>query len=151
MGTKNLILKEIKQKGKIKTADLVKITGFSRAYINRFIQELKNEGKIVLIGKANRACYSPAEKGAIKKIRREILAIHKIIKNKNLSEDIILDEIKRESGIFIGIKKNISAIFDYAFTEILNNAIEHSRSKDIEIKTKIALHLHLLSSVQIPF
>jgi len=53
--------------------------------------------------------------------------------NQNLSEDLILEQIKRESGIFLDIPNNISKIVDYAFTEMLNNAIEHSQSNNIEI------------------
>ena len=67
MDIKTLILKTLKKKKALKVADVVKTTGFSRAYINRFFQELKNEGKIILIGKANKACYFLPEKNAITK------------------------------------------------------------------------------------
>jgi len=128
---KKLILKKLSKKDKIKVADIVKATGFSRAYINRFFKELKKEGKIALIGKANKAHYIFAEKEAIKKTKEKILKTKRILKNKNLSEDIILNEVKENTGIFLNIRKNVIAILDYAFTEMLNNAIVHSRSGKI--------------------
>ena len=133
MDIKALILKEIAKKKTIKVADIVKATGFSRTYINRFFQTLRDEGKIVLIGKANNACYVLAEENVLAKAKRELLSIHRILENKNLSEDIVLDETKKDTGIFSNLPKNISSILDYAFTEMLNNAIEHSQSKKIEI------------------
>jgi len=128
MDIKNLILKELSEKRKAKVADIVKATGFSRAYISRFFNELKKQGKIVLIGKANKACYILAKKELLRKMRKEILNVRRILKNINLSEDVVLDGIKKDTGIFSGLPKNIISILDYAFTEMLNNAIVHSRS-----------------------
>jgi len=129
MDIKKLILEELIKKKKIKVADIVKATGFSRAYINRFFEELRNEGKIVLIGKANRAHYISARKDIMAK--KKILSNRRILRNINLSESLVLDEIKRDTGIFLGLPKNVASILDYAFTEMLNNAIEHSSSKKI--------------------
>ena len=53
--------------------------------------------------------------------------------NKDLAEDKVLRQIKEESAIFLGISKNVSGIVDYAFTEMLNNAIEHSLSDKIDV------------------
>jgi anti-sigma regulatory factor (Ser/Thr protein kinase) len=136
MDTKKLILEQLNIKDNLKVADIMELTGFSRAYINRFFQELRNEGKVVLIGKANRAHYVIAEKNKVLNAKKNILTIHKILKNINLSEDTILDVIKRECGIFVDLKKNIENILNYAFTEMLNNAIDHSQSVKIEIVMK---------------
>ena len=134
MNIESLILKKLRENEKIKAADIVKATGFSRAYVNRFFQKLKDEGKIVLMGKANKACYISVDKKTVLRTKNSILSVRKILQNKNLSEDLVLDEIKRDTGIFFGLPKNISAIVDYAFSEILNNAIEHSKSPKIEIQ-----------------
>lgn len=136
MDIKESILKKLKKNKKLKVADIVKTTGFSRAYVNRFFQELKDEGKIVLVGKANKAQYVLAEKNTVMQAKKELLTVHRVLENKNLAEDVILNEIKKDSGIFLNLPKNISAIVDYAFTEMLNNAIEHSQSKKIDISMK---------------
>lgn len=136
MDIRELILKKITKNKTIKVADIVKATGFSRTYINRFFVEMCDEGKIVLVGKANRARYVLAVKGAITEAKKGLLNIRRVFKNKNISEDLVLDEIKKDTGIFLGLSQNISAILDYTFTEMLNNAMEHSRSKTIEINIK---------------
>ncbi len=120
----------------MRASDIVLKTGLSRAYINRFFKELQDEGKVILVGKANQACYLFAHQAGVLAAKRRILNVHRILKNKNLLEDAVLDEIKRSSGIFFKLPQNIARVLDYSFTEILNNAIEHSRSKTIEIFMK---------------
>lgn len=136
MDIRGLIIDELRKKDKVKISDIVKKTGFSRAYIHRFFLELKNEGKIILIGKANNAHYILSKTKGLEQAKRNLLSVHRILQNTNLSEDLILNEIKKDSGIFVGIPQNISNIVDYAFTEMLNNAIEHSQSKIIDIVIK---------------
>jgi len=133
MDIRDLITNILDKKGEVKASDIVEVTGFSRAYINRFFQSLREEGKIVLIGKANKARYISAAKGAVASARDGVSRVHRILNNKGLAENVVLDEIKKESGIFKDIPENISRILDYAFTEMLNNAIEHSKSEKIEI------------------
>ena len=133
MNIEAFILKKLKNRGEIRTAEIVRATGFSRVYINRFLNTLEGQGKIILIGKANQARYIPRTPASAKKAKAANLRIHKVIKNEAVSEDLVLDEIKKNTGIFLSVPRNISRIVEYAFTEILNNAIEHSRSKKIEI------------------
>jgi len=117
-------------------AEIVKATGFSRAYINRFFQQLRREGKAILLGRANQARYVAASKKNLKEEKKKILSVKRFLPNINLSEDKVLDEIQSKSGIFYGLSKNVSDMLDYTFTEMLNNAIEHSLSKKIEVRIK---------------
>ncbi|MCK5413625.1 MAG: DUF4325 domain-containing protein [Candidatus Pacebacteria bacterium] len=133
MQIKTLILEQLNKKDSIKVSDIVKKTNFSRVYVSRILKELREDGKIVLIGKSNQARYVKAEK---KRILKEIKKIKKIKKNYlniGLSEDFIFNEVKKNSGILFDIKKDLFVIINYAFTEMLNNAIDHSRSEEIEI------------------
>lgn len=131
MNIKSLITKILSEKGEIRVADVIKATGFSRTYVNRFFQELQREGKIVLFGKANKARYVTATSANLKKIKLELKHFRRIFTNSKLSEDIVLNQIKLETGIFLNLSPETSRILDYAFTEMLNNAIEHSKSKKI--------------------
>lgn len=133
MDISKLILETLKKKKEVKASDIVKSTGFSRTYVNRFFQKLRDEGRIILMGKANRARYLLATEQAALGAKKEILNVTRILQNKNLSEDIVLSDIKKNTGIFMGIPKNVSNILDYAFSEMLNNAIEHSESKIIKV------------------
>ena len=130
------IMSLLQKKREIRSADIVKLTGFSREYVNRFLRELRDDGSIVLIGKANKARYVLADDKIISNIKNGIWSYNRDLKNKNLLEDRILSDIKEKTGIFNDLEKNILDIVDYTFSEMLNNAIEHSRSDIIFVKMK---------------
>lgn len=131
MNLKELILNNLKEKKQIKIADIVKETDFSRTYIHRFFKELQKEGKIILVGRTNQAHYILNNQK-----KPQILFFRRTLINKNISEDIILEEIKKEVAIFNQLKRSVIDILDYAFTEMLNNAIEYSKSKKILVQIK---------------
>jgi hypothetical protein len=131
MELRTLILNTINKQGQVKTADLVGLTGLSRTYAQRFLKNLADEGVIVLMCKANQAHYIfPSKKGSG---NAKPLSVRRIMTNKGLAEDKVLREIKEESAIFQGLAGNVSSIIDYSFTEMLNNAIEHSRAQKIDV------------------
>ena len=133
MDVRELILKKLTEKGSLKASEIVRLTGFTRTYVNRFFQELRDEGRLVLIGRANRAHYVPALKEAVEGAKKNILNATLNLRNENLNEDAVLADIKKKTGIFTGLKKDVSDILDYAFSEMLNNAIEHSLSENIRV------------------
>ncbi len=133
MDIQAVILQFLEKNGQVKSAEVVKATGFSRTFVNRFFQELRDEGKIVLLGQANKAHYVPATTAAIKKANEKVRFAHRILENKDLFEHTVLKDIKMRTVIFEDIPDNLAMIVDYAFTEILNNAIEHSQSAKIEV------------------
>lgn len=135
MDIRALILDLLKRQGSVRTSEVVKRTGFSRAYVNRFFQDLRDDGRVILLGKANTARYVAAGT-ASKKSRQGILEVHKILVNRGLAEDVVLRRMKDESGIFHRLPSNVAGILDYAFTEMLNNAIEHSHSRNIVVRIK---------------
>jgi anti-sigma regulatory factor (Ser/Thr protein kinase) len=133
MDLRNLILKEIKDKKRLKVSDIVQQTGFSRVYVHRFFRDLVNKGEILRAGKATQAHYLLTGLKTAERLKKSILKAHRILQNANLSEDTVLREIKDGSSIFADIPSNVETIVDYAFSEILNNAIEHSQSKLIDV------------------
>ena len=133
MNISKLILNKAIAQEEVTVAEIAKATGFSRAYIFRFFQELIESGRLVKIGHANRSSYVFAANKSIKKAKKNLLNFSRIFDNKNLQEDRVFNLIKLETGIFDGIKDNILHILEYAFTEMLNNAIEHSGSLKIKV------------------
>lgn len=125
------ILKLIAQNGEAKVADFIRETGFTRAYIQRFFGKLVDEGKIVMVGGGRISRYVFPE--TAKTIIRLKLDIAFRLRNLNLNEDKVLDLIKHESAIFADIPENVRKIVDFSFTEILNNAIEHSGAQLITV------------------
>jgi predicted transcriptional regulator len=52
---RELILSQLRRKGRIRVSDVARLTGFSRVYVHRFFKQLADEGQILLTGKANQA------------------------------------------------------------------------------------------------
>lgn len=136
MDIKKMIIEKLEKKGEVRASEIIKATGFSRTYINRFLRELREEGVLVRIGKANRTRYIPASKKIVDKTKSSIRTVYRILKNEGLNEDEVLADIRKNTGIFQGIKNNVAKILEYAFTEMLNNAIEHSKSDRIEVRVE---------------
>ncbi len=116
-----------KSKGGV-TADLLeKEFGFSRQYIVRLLARLISQGEIYRRGKTRAAKYYPGKASA------EINHLELIKERQGLSEHAIFEEVIRRMQLNAQLNKNCLTIFDYAFTEMLNNAIDHSHSKKVWI------------------
>lgn len=135
MEIKELILSLLKEKGTLKTAELTHRTGFSRAYINRFLKEMRENGQVMLLGRANTTRYVLANKRVLEREKQKITKFSVILENKNLSEDTVLNRLEQTSGV-LSLPENAAHIVSYAFTEMLNNAIEHSGSAKISVSAK---------------
>lgn len=127
------ILSYLGEHGSASASTLAGILGVSRQYVHTQIHDLRESGRVVLLGHANRATYALANREVIARIKSGIRDMHRTLLNHGLQEDVIFDEIKRETGIFDGVPDNVERIAKYAFTEMLNNAIDHSHSENIEI------------------
>ncbi|OGH84185.1 MAG: hypothetical protein A2261_00140 [Candidatus Magasanikbacteria bacterium RIFOXYA2_FULL_44_8] len=133
MDIKALILAKITKNGHIKSSDITRDTGFSRTYINRFLNELENEGAIIALGKTRQTVYVFSDQKDIDVARRQINNFLRKFDSKGLDEERIFQQIDKETGIFMELKENIHSVLHYAFTEMLNNAIDHAYSKHITV------------------
>lgn len=125
---KDKILEQARKHRKIRTIDIAKDLQLSRQYISKILNELVSEGKLVRGGPKNKATYALPENAAF--LGNEI---KKNLKNKNLEEHIVLSEIEGQAPFLGTMKENVRSIFTYAFSEMLNNAMEHSKSEDIAV------------------
>lgn len=114
--TTNDILEELKGK-------------YTRAYILRFINNLIKEGKLVKSGSTRSAQYALKAKSQFLHT-----SFSKRYVNRDLREHEVLEELYRKCPFFRKLPEHIHSIFSYAFSEMLNNAIEHSQSKNIQVE-----------------
>lgn len=136
MDKKEKILQIIKNNKIVKTKEISEETGATRQYINQIITELIDKGDLIKIGSTLKAFYVTPE--YMSDHADEIPAIFKIrLKNERLEEHVVLENINNEMPSILNLKENIRSIFEFAFLEMLNNAIEHSISNFIEIEVKI--------------
>ncbi len=138
MDLANIILKEINSKGFTTLSVIKSKTKLSQPYINRAFQQMRDECKIVMVGRARNTRYVAADINEFQKAKNTIMHFSGKFLNQpgKTNEDIILDNVKKNTGIFSGITPEAYSILDYAFTEMVNNAIEHSQSEYIEIKMR---------------
>ncbi|MBI2473655.1 DUF4325 domain-containing protein [Candidatus Uhrbacteria bacterium] len=133
---KEFIVKKAQEKGVIRTSDFSDVFQLSRQYILQLISQLVQEGKLVKIGSTRSARYVDpnylAQHPSLLSTR-----YHKTLSAKGLEEHKVLDEIEREFYPFRNLPENIKSIFVYAFSEMLNNAIEHSKSEKINVIVSI--------------
>lgn len=131
MELKEVILSLAKKKKKFRTSDILHEVknNFSRQYIARIVSELVAEQKLVKAGSTNNSAYClPANIAALGNSAK------KSLKNNNLKEHEVLEQIKSLAPFTLQLRDNVRSIFDYAFSEMLNNAIEHSKSNKIDIE-----------------
>lgn len=128
---KETILRLAKKKKRFKTADVVNEfkKKVSRQYVAKMIGELVGEGKLLKGGSTFKSVYVLPENAAF---LGESLKKHYL--NKNLKEHEVLGQLENRAPFILKQKENVRSIFAYAFSEMLNNAIEHSRSNVIDIE-----------------
>lgn len=143
MTIKNKILANIKDEKITTTAKISKKLGVSRIYAHRLLQELRRDGVVLLVGKTRQAAYVLAsDKQAVHAAQAALRHISFRLHNVQLAEDVVFSRIERETGIFLDVSENIRKIVQFGFTEMLNNAIDHSQSEKIIVdcrKTETAI------------
>lgn len=126
------ILLILAQKGQVRMVDLKGRFVFSRQYLSRVLKSLVEEGLLVKLGGTRLAHYvSPSY--VAKDLSRDTHFI-KLYKNKGLEEHLVLDEIADRMPSLKKLPDNVGSIFNYAFSEMFNNAIEHSKSETIRVE-----------------
>jgi anti-sigma regulatory factor (Ser/Thr protein kinase) len=132
MDLKSEILKLARRKKGFTSTDAIKKTSYSKAYVHRIIQRLADEGLLYKTGSTKNARYIEATKENISSLRKNVFKYEKMADIPGLEEHLVLEDVRRKLPLPID-RKNIIEIFAYAFTELLNNAIEHSGSQKVHV------------------
>ena len=133
MLTKEKILELAKKDEKIFTSRIAASFSLSRQYVSQLVGSLVAENKLIKIGSTRKAFYILPEYAKKYAQVSELLYV-KTYKNLHLEEHKVLDEIQQKIPLWQRLPENIYSIFNYAFSEMLNNAIEHSESDLIKIE-----------------
>jgi len=130
----NIIQKEIETYGKITSNKLSRLAGISRQAAHKRLSKLANQSKLIKVGKTRHSYYIPFSAENERRAKEQKKHIKKRVRNRNLQEDLVFDGLEKERSILNSISSNAKKLFRYAFTEMLNNAIEHSGSEHIAIE-----------------
>ncbi len=131
------ILDLVKARKKIKSRDIVSLLKVSRQYVNLLLNSLMTDEKLIKVGSTKNAFYVLPQYAA-EHIEVFPTRVFKKLKNSNLEEHKILEQVENSCPLILNLGENIRSIFAYAFTEMLNNAIEHSNSENIEVEVTLA-------------
>lgn len=130
---KTFLIKNLHRHPKNIVSYTAKVLQVTRTTVHRHLNYLLKQGEIIKTG---------SKKGCSYFLKKD--------KNKTLTFPIIpeLDEFQVWKEYFLNdfkqLKSNIFSIFEYGFTEILNNAIDHARGKKVIVtalwqKNKVTL------------
>ncbi|NIA23699.1 MAG: DUF4325 domain-containing protein [Proteobacteria bacterium] len=128
MNTRETILKLISNKGGMSGSEIARSIDISRQAVNKHLRELIKAGMIRKIGSTRNAKYLIEDKSS-----PNISNVKKIFKLNSIAEDKVFNEIALVLNLEKKLSYNSFEIFNYAFTEILNNAIDHSKSEKCEV------------------
>jgi len=133
MDARKTILQVAKENKTFKTADVVKkLEGnISRQYISALISHMVREGQLLKGGSTASAFYALPENSEL-----IVETISLRFDTDKIEEHTVYNTLRDRYNLVRGLPDNIQSILFYAFTEMLNNAIEHSKSKNIEIEIR---------------
>ncbi|TAL50451.1 DUF4325 domain-containing protein [Patescibacteria group bacterium] len=116
----------------IQSRDVVEMFFISRQAAQRKLQQLVTDGTLIKVGKTRGARYvlPPTLDGGQPAFSRSLM-------NKNLQEHEVLEEVFVQLPTLNRLPENVQSIFRYAFSEMLNNAIDHSGSSKIEVRVDL--------------
>lgn len=130
---KDTILEVAHKKHHFKTSDVLEALNndVTRSYASTVINSMVERGVLVRESSGRWSVYAlPRYADTLGK------RIKKRLSNTNLEEYEVFDSLRREKGFISSLRENVQSILAYAFSEMLNNAIEHSESKNIEVEIK---------------
>jgi len=137
MGLNQLaILRLAKKQPTIKTREIAEKFSVSRQHASLLINGLVAQNKLIKIGGTAKAFYV-LPKFARNHVDILPVSLKKRLLNKHLQEHEVLETVETQLPLLLNLPENVRSIFVYAFSEMLNNAIEHSGSPKIDIEVSL--------------
>lgn len=123
----------VAENGSTTSPEVARFFGVSRQQAHALLRTLVRSGRLTRLGKTRYARYVPS--GSLLPIRDEIVLT---LENENLKEHEVLADVRERFLPLRTASENVRSIFDYTFSEMLNNAIDHSQSKRIEVRVTVS-------------
>jgi anti-sigma regulatory factor (Ser/Thr protein kinase) len=120
----------LKDKKRVSSIEIARHFSFTRQYASQILRIMVNAGEVVKFGSTRAAFYTLPE--FIDEVGPS--AIRRRLGNQNIKEHEVFNDLVSAFPVFRTAPENVRSIVHYAFSEMLNNAIEHSKSKNIEVK-----------------
>ncbi len=129
MTTKEKAKKILEKEGELKPKVLAEKAGVSRQQASKVIRNLKERGEVIRVGSGPETTYVlPNSEKFDDRIFEKEFSI------KGLQEDKVVAQAKLSNAFIKRLPENTESIFDYAFSEMINNAIDHSQSETVRVE-----------------
>lgn len=130
------ILSLLTKQQRLSLTDLASHLGVSKQYISKIVKPLLKAGVVEKVGSTKGAYLQRLDASGVS---YGLNAFEKTFKAAGLKEDEVWTQVT-EIAPFSKIPQKVKAKVQYAFTEMLNNAIDHSKAKTIGVS--FAVHGH---------
>jgi anti-sigma regulatory factor (Ser/Thr protein kinase) len=128
--TRQAILDYIESNGTATGPELAEFLGVTRQAVSPHLRRLLADSKIVKTGSTRAARYFPYEAAATTRTVKRELAL------AGLDESAVYEHIAI-SMTLSELRDSIESIVHYAFTEVLNNAIDHSMTERCTVEVRL--------------
>ncbi|MFH0984506.1 MAG: DUF4325 domain-containing protein [Candidatus Omnitrophota bacterium] len=130
MKAKQFILAHLRKFRVIRTRDIVRAISISRQTAHQHLQELIRAGKLVKEGSTLSSRYKLFSKGQ----KEKVSSFSGVRKIRGLEEDRVYDEAELRLKLKQRLSPEALKIVRYAFTEMMNNVISHSKAPQVEFR-----------------
>lgn len=131
MDTKQRIRAYLSRHPSASGGELRRHLGISRQALNAHLRALIDSGEIIKAGATRGSRYSLAARAPAP------VSISRDVPLHGLDESKLYDELAMKLNLARALRPNVEAIFRYAFTEMLNNAIEHSKAEQCKLRIRL--------------
>ncbi len=131
MERKKAILAYLARRPASSGRDLVEYLGITRQALHLHLRALIRTGRVLKSGSTRGARYTLAGKLV------PAAALRIAVRLPGLDEAVVYDRLATSLNLKTQLRPSVEAIVRYAFTEMLNNAVEHSRSPRGEVRMRL--------------
>lgn len=142
---KEIVKQVLTRKPTVTNREVVQITGFSRQAVHAHLRQLVKGGQIVKQGRGRGVVYRLAEPAQHPTTSASSPLVYPI---KGLAEDKVWQELTSKLPMLQDLNQNTEHILHYGFTEILNNAIDHSSGDTAFIGVALSSANHFTLSIE---
>lgn len=131
MDAKRKILAYLARRRAATGGDLRSHLGISRQALSIHVRSLVEAGKVARSGAARGARYMLRSRAPA------AAAVSRTLRTRGLDEARVWDELAAGLNLRRALRPNVEAVVHYAFTEMLNNAIEHSEADRCSVRFRL--------------
>ncbi|HSS65725.1 MAG TPA: helix-turn-helix domain-containing protein, partial [Gammaproteobacteria bacterium] len=126
--TRDAILAYVERRGSATSTELADHLKLTRQAINLHLRQLIDSGEIIKTGSTRSARYFPPSAAPEPEIFEGQFNL------EGLDEARVYDRVAVSLNLARRLRPNVRNIVHYAFTEMLNNAVEHSKAERCRVE-----------------